>query len=73
MNYYKMNDWKVIGTNYLEVEKEYGKFDYRDEKMKTVGYYIHDNELGEAQYYYMEYDENGKIVYVYTDDYLIGK
>lgn len=72
MNYYRFNDWKVIGTNYLDVEKKYGEFDFRDDSMKTVGYYIHDNELGESQYYYMDYNEDGKIIRVYTAGYLIG-
>ena len=72
MNYYRFNDWKVIGTNYLDVEKKYGEFDFRDDRMKTVGYYIHDNELGESQYYYMDYNEDGKIIRVYTAGYLIG-
>ena len=70
---YKYNDWLVLGSNIRTVQKRYGDFDrgeVTDNKAGCVAYYLY-TDNGPIMpdylphYYYMRYDETGKIYEVY--------
>ena len=66
-NYYKYNDWAILGKDIHIIEQKYGEFDIgsvKEEKSGDVGYFIY-KDNGPIMpdhldhYYYMQYDENG--------------
>ena len=71
--YYKYNDWLVLHSNISTVQKIYGDFDrgeVTDNKAGCVAYLAYTEtspifSSGKRYYYYMRYDEDGKIYEVY--------
>lgn len=75
--YYKYNDWFIMNNDIRNVQKRYGDFDWDHEiidgERGMVGYYVYTNDGPLSidpdhldRYYYIRYDENGKVYEVYV-------
>lgn len=73
--YYKYNDWEIVNSDIQEIKEKYGEFDIfdaNDEGNGEAAYYVYtDNGFVMHNhipyYYYMKFDENGKIYEVRVD------
>lgn len=73
-SYPLINDWEFLGKNIDAVENKYGKFEGYSMREDGSGYAVLMTEriIGKVLYdsndhscYYMEFDQNGKIIKVY--------